>query len=324
MGPLQLPQATKTLFSIDRHLEAGFKNLCCALANGPGTQIVPVYEYHTLYVQGPVDSVDAGLVYYPIISEREANQLVFTFGDDVSAMCDEFSAYSDALQHEVVYRDSVGRTIYSSAGVLTIPTTDYSEYTIKFQIEIQRTSGFRQVFEGVYEISNAGAPIDDTLAILQVYSNSNTSNGIPNVGIIPVTYEVHVKDIYAIFTNGVFVKYVDMAGADYTPTYCLSTNPVMPFTSIDYEILKPVYDTNIVRLVSNASFTLNANTVHSLTFTVMSSTLDLTIGATTVTGLPTGTTQTLSASNLITDAITFDTSGSGGSVAITYTIPTSL
>lgn len=325
MGPLQFPQANKTLFSIDRRLEAGFKSLCCSLANGPGTQLIPVYEYRIYYSALLSDGV-LGVPYYPYSYILQATQIDFTFGANVTDMCSDFSEAQDPIQLEIVYRDSIGRTIYSSGGgaTLTVPTADYPEYTIKFQIEIQRTSGFRQVLEGTYEIDNTGAVIDNTLINLQVYSNSNTSNGTNPNGILPVTYEVPVKDIYAIFTNGVFVKYIDMAGADYTPTYCLSTNPVMPFTSLDYEVLQPIYDTNVVQLVSNSSFTLNANTVHNVTFTVMSSTLDLTIGATSVSGLPTGTTQTLSASKLINEAITFDTSGSGGSVVITYTIPTSL
>lgn len=328
MGPLQLPQASKTLFSIDRHIEAGFKNLCCKIADTQSDyEFVPVYEYMTLYTNIISDIVDAGEDYYPYTFDKNVSDITFSFGTNVFNTCLLYTEQSDPIQSEITYRDSLGRTIYSTGRTtLVIPTDVYPNYTVQFQLEILRSSGFMQVFEGTYELDNSGTVIDDSLTIIKTYSNSNVCNSSFNAvnGLIPLSYELMVADIYAVFTNGVFVKYIDIDGNDYVPTGCLSLNPVMPFTPLTYPQITPIYNTTLVNLVSNSTFTINANTAHSVSYVVTTNTLDLTIGVNTVTGLPKDTQQSINSTVLIDEDITFDTTGAAGVVVVTYTIPTSL
>lgn len=263
MPALNPPASQKTLYSIQQELKSGFKNLCCKLdASGSTYNFIPVYEYRQLGATSFSPQVGSS----NLMEIIDNNKIKFTPSSDVYDICDNYQLVVDPLSTILMYyEDSLGRN-YEINGVTEIPFGNYSNKTIKARIHSYRSSGYKQIEEFIITVDGS-SEISGT-SVVRVYTNTNVSNIQDSVvmnGLIPTPYEIMVKDILEVRKNGKFEKYVDLNGNDYTPTYCLSYNPVMPFTSLDVPELKVNYDeVEYLNLYSGTPLTILPDTVHTI------------------------------------------------------------
>ena len=298
-------------------LKEGFKSLCCQLSNateaGASYQFVPVYEYKELYSSSFASN--GPIINFTILED----EITFTLSDSVYNICDEFAIENDSIIG-FVYEDSVGREYKDAIGAYTTSFADFQPnkmYTIR--ITLIRSSGYQIVYE--INVETDGSNNITTASTRNTYSNTNISNvNTSTIGRIPTSYEVMVADILEVRVNGEFVKYVDMEGADYVPTYCLSYNPVMPFTDMNLPKLKVEYNSvDHIYLEAAAMVTpIIGNTVHSISYFVTNGTAEITIGTTSST-IPANVYATITASTLIAEDFSVD--ATSGKVYITITRP---
>lgn len=275
MPALNPPASQKTLYSIQQELKSGFKNLCCKLdTSGSTYNFIPVYEYRQL----GATSFSAQVGSSNLMEIVEGN-ITFTPSSHVYDICDNYKLVEDPLSTiAMYYEDSLGRN-YEINGSTTINFANYPNKRIKARIHSYRSSGYKQIEELIITVD--GSSEVSGASVVRVYTNTNVSNiqdGVVMNGLIPTPYEIMVKDILEVRKNGEFEKYVDLNGNDYTPTYCLSYNPVMPFTSLDVPELKVNYDeVEYLNLDSGTSLTILPDTVHMVSILSRNATTDVVI-----------------------------------------------
>jgi len=299
MPALNPPASQKTLYSIQQELKSGFKNLCCKLdASGSTYNFIPVYEYRQLGATSFSTQVGSSN-----LMEIDGSNITFTPSSDVYDICDNYELVQDNLSTIVMfYEDSLGRN-HEINGVTTINFANYPNKTIKARIHSYRSSGYKQIEELIIRIDDS--PEIFGASILRVYTNTNVSNiqAVVINGLIPTPYEIMVKDILEVRKNGEFEKYVDLNGDDYTPTYCLSYNPVMPFTSLDVPELKVNYDEVEYVEVTASTLSILADTVHTISILSNGGTTDISIDNNLATALLDGQSITFPFSTLNKHAI---------------------
>lgn len=307
----------KLISETNNKLKEGFKTLCCNLSNiaevNSDYEFIPVYEYKELYASS--FNIDAPLINFTIVN----TEITFTLSNNVYNICDGFTEHLDAIIG-FIYEDSVGREHKTLFGTYT---TDFSNFTPEksyiVRITLIHSSGYIVVYD--LNIMTDRSNNIATANVVNIYSNTNISNvSTSTLGRIPTSYEVMVADILEIKKDGVFFKYVDMQGADYTPTQCLSYNPVMPFTTLNLPKLKVEY--NSVEHVYLESAAMAApilgNSVHSISYFVTSGTVEIIIGGVSHT-IPANIYATITANTLIAES--FDVDATSGKVYITITRP---
>jgi hypothetical protein len=257
MPALNPPASQKTLYSIQQELKSGFKNLCCKLDD---YEYIPVYEFLTIETGSYSGSTSSSL-YYEIFS----GTITFNQSADVFSYCSGDTLVLNDYIQSISWMDSLGMsgnslTPFEPYSPFSIDYSKFSSKEVTLRIRIQRSSGFTQVMDILLTIDSSSeiSFVESTFT----YTNSNTSNST-SLGYAGVKYEIMVADILEVRKNGAFVKYVDLSHNDYTPTYCLSYNPVMPFTSLDVPELKVNYDeVEYLNLVTPLS--ILPDTVHTI------------------------------------------------------------
>lgn len=257
MPALNPPASQKTLYSIQQELKSGFKNLCCKLDD---YEYIPVYEFLTIETGSYSGNTSASL-YYEIFG----GTIKFNQNADVYSFCSRDTLVLNDYIHSISWMDSLGRsgnslTHFEPYSPFSIDYSKFSSKEVTLRIRIQRSSGFTQVMDILLTIDSSSeiSWAERTFT----YTNSNTSNST-SIGYAGVKYEIMIADILEVRRNGAFVKYVDLSHNDYTPTYCLSYNPVMPFTSLDVPELKVNYDeVEYLTLTLGTPLSILPDTVH--------------------------------------------------------------
>lgn len=295
--------SSEKLFSeLNKNLRQLNASVCCQNAQSSEAsddyEYIPVYEYKQLYT-----STFSTTPRSSNLIEISNGNVTFTASSDVSNMCDSWSVEQDIIYPITYYEDSLGRS-FEMNGTTTVNYQSYIDKEIKVRLHVHRASGFKQIHELLINTNSGGNVV--TAIVNRVYSNTNVSNIEDTVimaGLIPTPYEIMVKDILEVRRNGAFVKYVDLSHNDYSPTYCLSYNPVMPFTSLDVPELKVNYDAVEYVEVTSSTLSILSDTVHTISILSSGGTTDISIDGGTAASLLDGQSITFPFSTLNKNAI---------------------
>jgi hypothetical protein len=300
---------TQNMGELNKNLRQLNDGICClteaTTTSTSDYEYIPVYEFIELYTNTFAREASPFFSYTP----TEDGGVTFTLSSTVSNICSEFSEDNDPVIG-YVYEDSAGRVLRGQFIPFDVSFRAFGpskNFTI--HITITRTSGFIQTHELIIYTDAEG--VIDSIIPQNVYSNTNRSNGNINLfGLIPTTYEVMVQDILEVRQNGTFLKYVDLAHADYTPRYCLSYNPVMPFSSMYVPKLNVTYNNASYTEVSSITENFPVETFHIFSVFCISGTVTLSIGGAAPIPVPVGLSLTYPFTSLNTEEFVIDaTSG---------------
>lgn len=308
----------KLLYSIDNRLKSGFQTLCCKLENASSSiQLIPVYEYQHLAAPTPTASSLDDL-YYQI----SGTTLSFAFKSPIHLFDNCSVSNTEELIQTLTYEDSLGN-IQEANGPVSINFANFPSYNgtsialINARLTIALVSGL--IYSVNYTISTDGSGVPSLVSDVPYRSNTNTNLDAVQVNL--VTYKKSIADLLEVWVDGVFTEYVDMDHNPYVPTYCLSYEAIKPFITYNAEPIVPVYNTNThVLLSNNQTITIPANSAHSVSFTIMSGTCNVTLNGSTV-ALSVGINETIDSTTLISSAITITAPTGSNSVYVKVNKP---
>jgi len=295
--PESLSIIKRGLDEVSSKLKSGFHQICCKLDSiSDDFEYVPVYDY--IDVQAPNLSANSIDDLYYIVSGTSL-AIAFKAPINLTNLCGDYSSIEDSII-SVKYEDTLGHSIESANSVST-SFINLVDKDFMATVTISLNSGFIYSFKMNIITNGSGEPT--VVESYPLYSNSNASS--QNLWVNTLAFQKPVQDLLEVWRNGVFVEYIkveDHSAA--TVRYCLSYDPVQPFRTFDHETLAPIYNTPEVVSVNSATYNVEANTAHSVSYLVTQGTPALIINGVSVT-LSLGAYNTFTGTTLINKQIRF-------------------
>lgn len=307
--------STNTTAQNTNELNANLRKLnqtMCCIASGEGSsdyEYIPVYEYRQVQVPG-ISASSSDDLYYQISGTNFS--IAWKSNINCTDFCGDFllPPFQDSINN-VIYRDSLGRFIESQSPI-SVSFTNFINKDIYATVTITLNSGF--TFTTFFYILTNGT--GQPTATERFYPKSNTNSNNQYVWVNLLSFKVPISELLEVRQNGTFVNYIDKdTHLPVVPTYCISYDPIPPFITFVEDILKPTYNACSHTLVSNSTLSILKNSVHSITYTVVSGSVDVTIDGVTTT-LPAGISATIEATTLVNVAVSFTSSSTLNTVYV--------
>lgn len=296
----------RLLSEIANKIKTTNQELCCLTSGSGDFEYVPIYEYRWVFLD---NLSPTGRFNFTI----SGTQVTFNFVRvaNSASLCDETSGNVSNTLTYWEYSDSVGHVIndINQTEYIVVDFAEFPNKEITYRFNLGYANGYK--ISGIASIitDNSGVPTV-SYGLTPIQSNSN-ANDLMN----PSVFLRPIKDLLEVRQAGTFIKYVDTDHNDYVPTCMLSYDPIPPFAPLNFELQPVRYDNYTHTLVSGSIFSIPANTVHSIDYTVLNGSVDMEINLISAL-LTTGVSASIQATNLIDQDITFNAATSGDSVYI--------